>query len=240
MMTAGQWVLLTADTLAVDAKGRLVDGHHRLHAVIEYNQPVEMYVTHNVSGEINDLLSTCAERPRSFANWLQVFGETNTYSLAAVVTLVWRHEILGMTESTAIGSNVKLWNLLQAHKKGIIAASTEARRLDKLRDRRIVPASIVGFLLYECGKKHPDLAADFFTGLYTGQEIKAGSPLLALRRSLGNLYEQEDHPDRIKVMALCIKGWNATLRGETPSLIRWNPGEEFPDIEGAPRAVVAK
>jgi len=52
-MAAGAW-RSTHQSIAFDRKGHLLDGQHRLHAIIMANVTIKLYVTRNVSAEVND------------------------------------------------------------------------------------------------------------------------------------------------------------------------------------------
>jgi hypothetical protein len=65
-MTAGCWKL-TSQGIAIDTNGVLVDGQHRLHAIVEANVPVQIAVTYDVDPESFDaydcgIVRTVADR----------------------------------------------------------------------------------------------------------------------------------------------------------------------------------
>jgi len=70
-MSEGRWIL-THEGIAFDPQGRLLDGQHRLWAVIESNQPVEMHVFFNLTPEALMVINT--GKPRSLADVLRISG----------------------------------------------------------------------------------------------------------------------------------------------------------------------
>lgn len=70
-MTAGRWQL-NSEAISFNVDGQLVDGQHRLKAVIKAGVPVDMYVTYDVP---NESVIFNRGRSRSIANVLQMKGE---------------------------------------------------------------------------------------------------------------------------------------------------------------------
>lgn len=96
-MSHGQW-LYTADPIRFDEDGRLIDGQHRLMAVVRSEATVEMQVVRGLSREAQDAVDTGAARTASDA--LKVRGFKHTAQLAATVPLVnWLLEGAGWAAS---------------------------------------------------------------------------------------------------------------------------------------------
>ena len=73
MMRTGGWKL-THQGIAFDQNGELIDGQHRLHAVIEANVPVEMNVTYDVERKPGEVFTIDMGRKRTYANVAQMSG----------------------------------------------------------------------------------------------------------------------------------------------------------------------
>jgi hypothetical protein len=72
-MRNGGWTL-THQGIAFDENGELVDGQHRLNAVIEANVPVEMNVTTNVHRQPGEAFTIDMGRKRTYANVATMSG----------------------------------------------------------------------------------------------------------------------------------------------------------------------
>ena len=72
-MRNGSWHL-THQGIAFDENGELVDGQHRLHAIIEANVPVEMNVTYNVRHTPGELFTVDMGRKRTYQNAVVMGG----------------------------------------------------------------------------------------------------------------------------------------------------------------------
>jgi hypothetical protein len=85
-MRRGDW-LVTHHGIAFDTAGVLVDGQHRLAAVVEADLPVEMAVFTDVEPDTFDVLDT--GKKRNAADVLAIEGEKSATLLAAMVRTVW-------------------------------------------------------------------------------------------------------------------------------------------------------
>src|SRR5438128_5136838 len=88
-MRRGDW-LVTHQGIAVDSNGVLVDGQHRLAAIIEAERPVEMTVFTDVDPDTFDVLDT--GKRRNAADVLAIEGEKSATMLAAMVRTVWLYQ----------------------------------------------------------------------------------------------------------------------------------------------------
>lgn len=74
-MSHGQW-LYTADPIRFDEDGRLIDGQHRLMAVVRSEATIEMQVVRGLSREAQDAVDTGAARTASDALKVRGFKHT--------------------------------------------------------------------------------------------------------------------------------------------------------------------
>ena len=72
-MRAGAWAL-THQGIAFDEMGELVDGQHRLRAIIEANIPVKMNVTFDVRRQAGEVFTVDMGRKRTYANVVAMSG----------------------------------------------------------------------------------------------------------------------------------------------------------------------
>lgn len=73
LMKSGKWNL-THQGIAFDENGMLIDGQHRLKAVIEANIPVQMNVTFDVRHAPGEMFSIDMGRKRTYANITSMSG----------------------------------------------------------------------------------------------------------------------------------------------------------------------
>ncbi len=90
MANPGEW-LVTPQGIALAPEppwntGAVLDGQHRLEAIIEYGKPVYFMVTYNVDPQTFKVLDT--GKPRSAADVLGIMGEKSTLNLASLAKLL--------------------------------------------------------------------------------------------------------------------------------------------------------
>src|SRR5690349_6815917 len=79
-MKEGKW-LMTGDPIKFSKSGKLLDGQHRLHAVVKYGQPVMLTVAEDLDEDVFPVLDT--GKSRSAADVLKISGYQYSNSLAA-------------------------------------------------------------------------------------------------------------------------------------------------------------
>lgn len=114
-MSRGDWKV-THQGIAFSIGGVLVDGQHRLAAIVEADIPVEMTVFTDVNEGTFDVLDT--GKSRNAADVLALEGEKSVTMLAAMVRTVWLHEYrpdLTWSGGSAVVTNHQVVETLAAH-----------------------------------------------------------------------------------------------------------------------------
>jgi len=91
-MDSGAWYTkhLLGDPIAFDAEGRLLNGQHRMRAIVRHGNPVEMWVeTTPRTDEVADL-TDCVTRGRRLSDMLQMSGVSNARAVASMLKVVWQ------------------------------------------------------------------------------------------------------------------------------------------------------
>lgn len=187
-MRAGQW-LLTHQGIAITDENELIDGVHRLLAVIESGATVEMMVTRDVQHNGNN----------SGIYTIDAIDRGHERGVGQQLGL--RHGVTNANLTAAVCRGV-LW-LAAASRKLMIGKFTVANSLRVLdiygkeinecisrrsRDPRVRNASVIAsssFALKPCYQ-----VADFYNELTTGEAIVNGDPAMTCRRWLMNSTEK--------------------------------------------------
>jgi hypothetical protein len=95
-----------------------------------------------------------------------------------------------------------------------------------------IPKSTMTFLHCIFNTKHSEKAQRFFERLYTGEELSAGSPILALRNKLLNLQGHRGaingHGFKKFMIVITIKAWNSYRQNRSKKVLSWGEREEAP------------
>jgi hypothetical protein len=231
-MRRGEW-LVTHQGIAFDDSGVLVDGQHRLAAIVEADRPVELTVFTDVAEGTFDVLDI--GKRRTAADVLAIEGEKHSILLAAMVRIVWLYHNrpdLTWTGGAAGVSNHQVVQTLEQHPKlrdflGLgeeIAAATGM----------IKSAAGAGSYLVEEASRSSDLTA-WYDGVIDGAGLRKGDPRLQLRRVMFNMARrQAGQPlrrrDTREHVALYIKAFNAWRTGEPLPHLRFTAREAMPRI----------
>lgn len=224
----GRWTF-NGDPIRFDLNGELIDGQHRLHAIIEAAMPVQMIVLRGLRREQMDSIDTGLKR--SFADVLKLRGEKNVAQLATVVraVAVWKQT------GTIYHSNISTPALLEELERtpemrecvGLLGKANRGARLSYIAG---------GYCWWRFQKIDAESAEFFFERLSSDEGHYKGQPLYALRRALlqnesGDPLSRALHP--VTQAAITIKAWNKWRTGETCSILKYRPGgvnpEEFPE-----------
>lgn len=184
-MTEGRW-LYTADPIRFDEDGRLIDGQHRLMAVVKAGIPVELHIVRGLAREAQDAVDTGAARTAS--DQLKVRGFKHGPQLAATIPIVnWLLKGGGFAASYS-RDDVVYW--VGVH-EGLDAVVDLAHR-----NRNLLPCQLAPYAAahYACRREASDPAAAdtfFVEQLVETIGLTSGAPALATRRHLLGLREDK-------------------------------------------------
>lgn len=227
-MRSGDWHPEICDPIRFATDGTLLDGQNRLHAVIEAEMSIPFLVVRGVPVETQVVMDSGV--PRRFADAMKLQGEDHHQTLAAVVRLAWEwdHGITHLTKGRATNSQLSRF----------LDENPELRDYSTQRSRTVgeachLPASIVGCLWWVFDRIDEEDAEFFFERLASDTDHSKSEPIHELRRTLHNAAEgvrsARGQRDRVWMMAVTVKAWNAYRAGETVGLYRWKPGGKNPE-----------
>lgn len=223
----GEWEL-NGETIKIAEDGTLLDGQHRLQAVVESGVSIRTVVVRGLPLEIQDTVDT--GRRRRLADVLALEGHTDTHALAATLNVLHRYR----TEHRLDANNQN--------------APTPQQALDLLADNPDVPKSVkvgrqvakeiggpIGVLAaFHQVFREVDLPAaeSFFDRLEDGVELKATDPVLHLRRQIIRASVDRSYAARPPhIAALMIKAFNWRRSGKRIELLSYRKSEAFPVID---------
>jgi hypothetical protein len=230
-MIARKW-LVNGEAIKFDTDGRLVDGQHRMHAVITAGIPVQITVVRGVDRNAMPTLDTGIGR--NIGDVLVLRGDAGEYSAAHMAAVGaaarwWLRYDRGTPTSTVPISHQELLGVIDAH-ASLHASVTFVHRLTTIR--RNCVASVQAFVhAYASETQDREMADAFMQDLNDGAGLSKTSPIFVLRRRL----VEDPTTGRIgsvHVLALTIKAWNYWVEGLKVETLVWRTGgtapEDFP------------
>lgn len=238
-MLEGEWRPYT-DPIKFNTQGHLIDGQHRLWAVIESETTQDFIAIYNLPDD--SFLYLDRGKRRGFADTLAITHPEvkNHLSVAALIGVAyqWDDGFRGMslTKATA-SSHVPHRLLVETFEKNtdmILEADRWARNLNARFPKSLVPRSL-GLGVYAMLKVDFDEAQEFLRGIADGDDLPAGSPISAFRNVLiAEMQRQVKNP--WGVFRRFLKAWNLWRRGEsTGTIITFKEGGSFPEAFPEPQ-----
>jgi hypothetical protein len=220
---AGRWQL-NGSTIVMNGS-RLLDGQHRLLAVIEADQPIKTLVVKGVDDSVFATIDTGKMRTKS--DVLSISGEKNCSALASSLAIVERYYAGRLNGERLIRfTNAEILILLEKYPdmREFIDSSWKKKKA------MLLTQSSKCAMHYLFSKVHKTEADRFFVDLSKGQNLQEGDPVLALRhRLILNSVGRAKLPAHI-IIALVIKAFNARLQNKSVSSIGYYSKEKFPKI----------
>ncbi len=222
----GTW-FVNGEAIVFDINGRLLNGQHRLAAIIAAGEPIPVMVLYGCDP---DAFSSYDQgKKRIPADILSMFDKQSVGTFAAALTLQNRYVTSGLEKRDSL-SNDQVMSVLETFPD--MEYSTRMA-VTEYRTKRI-PPSVVAFLHYQFSLRDKELAASFFSKICRGVGIQDGSTEQVLFDWLDNNADApRDHDRAVGILARIIRAWNNVRRGGVPlKVVKWNSSQDhFPNIE---------
>jgi hypothetical protein len=172
-MRRGEWVM-NGSSIVFDAKGQLLDGHHRLMACHISGVSVEFLVVRGA--DTGALFTIDTGRSRTLADHLSMHGGNNTAQRASYIAACVR-VVVGQAVPLRTVDAYRAWE--PTFREGTEAFFGMSLHLAKfLRAASVAAPLIVAF------KAAPEVMPAVYLALRDGTELKGGSPIHTLREWL--------------------------------------------------------
>lgn len=195
-IVAGRW-MLNAQPICFARDGLLLNGQHRLMAVILANGVIEVPVIRGLAPAAHATYDLHAKRSPEFGAALDSFGDRALIS--AMANLLWRRELRppGARHAKATASEIR--GIVADHPRLLDLRSFGRKMVDHGR------ASVMGYGAYVIERSDPLRGPEFLRALETGADLAAGHPILVLRRQLQRL--RRDKVPQEDQLAALLAGW---------------------------------
>lgn len=204
-MKEGRW-RFNPNPIVFDNKGVLIDGQHRLHAVIEAGTAVDMFVMFDAPSESKDIIDF--GKPRTAADILRIEGYADATNISALAKRIIAYEtgmksiLNNMARGSASGSS-SASNMQSTTKKEVVDYCRDnidqlaglihaGRSIYEKSPIRLLAPSEIGFFIYAL--KPQDKAFEFMSMVVSGVGLQESTPELAMRRLLERVRFKKDLP----------------------------------------------
>lgn len=224
LIADGDW-WMNGETVIFANDGTLLDGQHRLSAIVAAGVSVDVLVVRGIDHDAFRTLD--GGRTRTTGEVLAIDGEKNANNVAAAVqALVSFVDTSGNVAGTTFAGR-KATPILASR---VLSVYPQIRDSVNAMKRNTVFRNQHSYMLHMLfGLVSPKLASEFASVLADG-DTDIGRPFVVFRESLVRTPLRSDL--RRSYAAKAIKAFNAEAAGERPKMFKFVPGEEFPTIAG--------
>lgn len=223
----------TGDSIKISPDDVVVDGQHRLLAIIESNKTQKMVVVRNVPMDAQQVVDAVARR--TFADTLRLEGEVAVTDKAALVNKLIQWETDTMRGNYLEITRREQYARWQKDKALIIDACLLGARIGMATHNTLAPRSLIALAYMLFSNVDSEDADDFFDKLQTGANLAEDDPIYALRRILTQSDRSSSGLENYRKMGLFIKAWNAYRTGARVKQLSFRTGgknaEDMPDIK---------
>lgn len=228
---AGKWKF-NGDTIKLSTKRDVLDGQHRLWAVVEAKIPVETIIVEGIESDAFATIDTL-RKPRSGADVLALKGAAR-YRSQISTALQW----LLRYQRGVIETHKSPINRIENSDVEVMYESNPGmeRAIERVMPLRgIANPSILGFFYYVLANRSPELAERMVHTLENPGGVPMNDPFFRLRYYFTG--EHLKHKNPVVTIALLIKAANAASQNREVKNLKWqNQGmtaEDFPKLEVA-------
>lgn len=227
-MEDGRWDENEGSPIRIAETGELLDGQHRLWAVIQAERDIEFTVLDGLPLATFHVFDT--GRSRSTADILYIRGEQHQFSLGGAISLMLGFEQNGLLTRSNFGGGVRpliyqITEWLDAHPSIRVSVKLGENIRRHIRGGGGRWAAIHYILNSIDGND----ASAFLEGIINGVDLAEKSPILVLRKRLledsANIRKITD----LEYTALIFKAWNAYRKGTTMQILSWRAGGANPE-----------
>lgn len=205
-MEAGAWQF-TGEAIKFNADGDLIDGQHRLAAIIKSGSTVECLVIDGLETVTQDVMDS--GRGRTAADALKIRGEPSANHVAAVAAIA-----LNMRGDTYMKGASKLSHTDVINWVEQNQDVHEAINMARANPIPAVPVSPWAYVLMRLRRIDENQAAKFANDLATLHTDGAGDPRAALLSRLTRAVASRETLSRHDQIMLLMRTWNAMRDGK--------------------------
>jgi hypothetical protein len=227
VLRRGEWSL-NGETIKFSNDGRLLDGQHRLHAIINTGIGFSTWVAYGVDSSAFDTIDTNL-RTRTTSDVLGLHGKDNATHLAACVKLLW---IFGQTGQVYDGGgghhgfSPKECLEILSRRPGVQESVGRCHNI-----RVFSSPSLLAALHYLFACANSELAGEFVSVMADGSS-ELNRPFHILREAVINRRLIVRRMGLRQLAFMAIRAWNSEVSVNWIKKVYFKPNEEFPKIAG--------
>lgn len=210
-MRAGRWVF-TGDPIQFDTERRLINGQHRLQAVVESGITQEFLVVTDLPAEAQLYMDQGSKRTPGDQMRLTFPDLKDTTVVAAIASTLIRLERGDFLTRDQI---ISAPDVVEWCTPRLASLTVAAHRTRRVRQAVRVNPSVCGAAAWLSARNYPSQADHFWSSLASGEGLVSGDPILTLRNKLMHRVATGARWTAPEEFYYVIRSWNAHIGDET-------------------------
>lgn len=226
-MANGEWREDTGEVIKISETNKILDGQHRLLAIVKSNVAINLHIAYNVNDSVFSVLDTGSRR-----------NTTDTFKVA------------GIKQENTIPSIISMYNLLLNNRRTGVHVNNKSTNSELLEQyyqdpefwqniakeshnmylsyAKILHPSYIGGFYAFLNKLDSEKATQFMQQLTTGINITNNSVALLRNKFMQDKMSIRKMNQTLKI-ALTIKAWNFFIKNTEVQILKFDPiKEEYP------------
>lgn len=227
-MESGQW-LLTGEPIIFDKLGKLINGQHRMHAVVKSGASIQFLVIRGVEPE--SFMAIDRGKTRTNGNIFAINGTQNSTLIASATMGVinYRRALLanegkgGSLNSAVRASSGDVLHEYNQHPSEYDYTASIVYKTKKLIAPSVC-ATVASLAMIDAGH-NKEFVMHFWESFVTGAGLNDGDPILTFRNKIAeNNSAKSKLPKNILTM-MTVKAWNCYAENKQAKFFRVMMGE---------------
>lgn len=235
-MLSDQWIA-TGDTLKFSIGGKLLDGQHRLKAVMESNKTISFMVARGVKSEAFTHIDIGKARNGTDVLAIEGLDPAIAKTVSTSARLAYSYQMGGVPRTRGLDSKMRLDNQATVEYVSKHPPLIEAAKFihDNYKAGALLSRSVLTWALYEArrsgGQGVHDQADLFVLDVIQGTMLSREDPVFRLREVLVEERTSKRKSGEEMVLAAIVKAWNKRVRNEKisgPNRLLTRDWKQFP------------
>jgi hypothetical protein len=223
----GRWKEDTGECIKISVTKKVIDGQHRLLAIVKTGVPLNLHIALDVNDDVFDVIDTGKSR-----NATDVFKIANIKHESSIPSIIATYNIL--VENRKFGSQIHKSKtnamLLEQYYENGLFWQNVAKKAHSwyLAYAKILTPSFIGSFFAYFYELNQNKAESFINQLTTGIGIENEVVNMLRNKLMQDKMSQRKMPLNLK-MALVIKAWNVFVKNKSIKQLKFDVlREEFP------------
>lgn len=215
-MVNGRWQV-TGESIKFNAAGVLLDGQHRLAAIVKAGVTIQLVVMRGIPDAAKRVMDT--GRARTASDALTMKGERHSVILAAAARIAIGMEAEDPDPGKYAVTHAEVGDFVE-NNPGLRYASEFASQVARRTD---CPPAVVAYTFWRFAQTADVYtAANFWTAAADKVGLAAGDPVIALTNRFAEARRNRETLPKRVLLSLIYRAWNARREHKTMRFIRVN------------------